>query len=212
VAQADASPVHLRILQRGIAVRQGLRFLRHALATVLRRDVAFANGVVLAPDESYLLVAETIGYRILKFWLRGPRAGEWFDFVTGTRGFPDNISLSDSDWCGCRCPRHAGFHAPPAPDPAAVGAPGSAAAAPSGRGSRVGASLRPRREAGPRHQDTLRQCPLGAKSRMSPGKQPAESLHRMKPKGWHEGEIFMIGRQDLLVTSGLVVQHPAFAG
>lgn len=31
--------------------------------TVLRRDLAFANGVVLAPDESFLLVAETIGYR-----------------------------------------------------------------------------------------------------------------------------------------------------
>jgi sugar lactone lactonase YvrE len=32
--------------------------------TVLRRDLAFANGVVLAPDESYLLVAETLGYRM----------------------------------------------------------------------------------------------------------------------------------------------------
>jgi hypothetical protein len=74
---------------------------------VLRRDLAFANGVVLAPDESYLLVAETIGYRILKFWLRGPRAGEWFDFVTGTRGFPDNISLSDSGlvWVSLPAPR-----------------------------------------------------------------------------------------------------------
>jgi hypothetical protein len=41
-------------------------------ATVLRRALAFANGVVLAPDESYLLVTETIGYRILKFWLKGP--------------------------------------------------------------------------------------------------------------------------------------------
>ena len=74
--------------------------------TVLRRDLAFANGVVLAPDESYLLVTETIGYRILKFWLKGPRAGEWVDFVTGMPGFPDNISLSDSGLCGCRCPRH----------------------------------------------------------------------------------------------------------
>ena len=76
-------------------------------ATVLRRDLAFANGVVLAPDESYLLVAETIGYRILKFWLKGPRAGEWVDFVTGTPGFPDNISLSDSGlvWVSLPAPR-----------------------------------------------------------------------------------------------------------
>ena len=63
--------------------------------TVLRRDLAFANGVVLAPDESFLLVAETIGYRILKFWLKSPRANG-VEFVTGTPGFPDNISLSES--------------------------------------------------------------------------------------------------------------------
>ena len=46
-------------------------------------------------------------FRILKFWLRGPRAGEWFDFVTGTRGFPDNISLSDSGlvWVSLPAPR-----------------------------------------------------------------------------------------------------------
>jgi sugar lactone lactonase YvrE len=75
--------------------------------TVLRRDLAFANGVVLAPDESYLLVAETIGYRILKFWLKGPRAGEWADFVSGIPGFPDNISLSASGlvWVSLPSPR-----------------------------------------------------------------------------------------------------------
>lgn len=64
--------------------------------TVLRSDLAFANGVALAPDESYLLVAETIGYGIQKFWLKGPRAGEWDDFVSGMPGFPDNIRLSNS--------------------------------------------------------------------------------------------------------------------
>jgi sugar lactone lactonase YvrE len=75
--------------------------------TVLRNDLAFANGVVLAPDESYLLVAETIGYRILKFWLKGPRAGDWDEFVTGTPGFPDNMSLSDSGlvWVALPAPR-----------------------------------------------------------------------------------------------------------
>jgi sugar lactone lactonase YvrE len=74
---------------------------------VLRRDLAFANGVVLAPDESYLLVAETIGYRILKLWLKGPRAGEWVDFASGTPGFPDNISLSDTGlvWVALPAPR-----------------------------------------------------------------------------------------------------------
>jgi sugar lactone lactonase YvrE len=73
-----------------------MRMRPNGQVTVLRENLAFANGVALAPDESYLLVAETTGYRILKLWLKGPRGGEWTDFVTGTPGFPDNISLSDS--------------------------------------------------------------------------------------------------------------------
>lgn len=75
--------------------------------TVLRRELAFANDIVLAPDESYLLVAETIRYRILKLWLKGPHAGEWVDFATGMPGFPDNISLSDCGlvWVSLPAPR-----------------------------------------------------------------------------------------------------------
>src|SRR5262249_5559038 len=74
---------------------------------VLGRNLAFANGVALAPDESYLLIVETIRYRILKLWLKGPRAGEWDGFVNGTPGFPDNISLSDSGlvWVSLPAPR-----------------------------------------------------------------------------------------------------------
>ena len=120
-------------------------------------SLAFANGVVLAPDESFLLVAETIGYRILKFWLKGPRAGQWVEFVTGTPGFPDNISLSESGlvWVSLPAPRVPAldFLLPRHPDSAAVGAPGSATVATRGRGHCLGSGLRPRRHAGPRHQD-----------------------------------------------------------
>lgn len=74
---------------------------------VLSRTLAFANGVALAPDESFLLVAETLGYRIRKLQLKGPNAGEWSDFVTGLPGFPDNISLSESGllWVALPAPR-----------------------------------------------------------------------------------------------------------
>jgi sugar lactone lactonase YvrE len=34
----------------------------------------FANGVALAPDESYAVVAETLHARLLRVWLRGPKA------------------------------------------------------------------------------------------------------------------------------------------
>lgn len=75
--------------------------------TVLARGLAFANGLELAPDGSFLLVAETIAYRIRKFWLTGTRAGTWSDFVTGLPGFPDNISLSESGllWVALPAPR-----------------------------------------------------------------------------------------------------------
>jgi len=84
-----------------------MRVGRDGEVAVLRRDLAFANGVVLAPDESYLLVAETIGYRILKLWLKGPHAGEWAEFVTGLPGFPDNMSVSDAGlvWVALPAPR-----------------------------------------------------------------------------------------------------------
>ncbi|GFO81133.1 MAG: strictosidine synthase family protein [Methyloceanibacter sp.] len=75
--------------------------------TVLARGLAFANGLELAPDGSFLLVAETIAYRIRKFWLTGPDAGAWSDFVTGLPGFPDNISLSENGllWVALPAPR-----------------------------------------------------------------------------------------------------------
>jgi sugar lactone lactonase YvrE len=62
--------------------------------TVLGRNLAFANGLALAPDESCLFVAETLGYRIRRYWLKGPHAGIWGNFVISLPGFPDNISLS----------------------------------------------------------------------------------------------------------------------
>lgn len=75
--------------------------------TALSRNLAFANGLALAPDESCLYVAETLGYRIRRFWLKGQRAGTWSDFVTGLPGFPDNLSLSNTGllWVALPAPR-----------------------------------------------------------------------------------------------------------
>jgi sugar lactone lactonase YvrE len=52
----------------------------------------FANGVALSADESFLLVAETYRYRIMRYWLKGPRAGTADTFADNLPGFPDNIS------------------------------------------------------------------------------------------------------------------------
>jgi sugar lactone lactonase YvrE len=61
-------------------------------AVVLLRDLYFANGVALAKDESYVLVAETYRYRVTRFWLRGPKAGQRDVFVDNLPGFPDNLA------------------------------------------------------------------------------------------------------------------------
>ncbi|PIN18317.1 putative alkaloid synthase/Surface mucin Hemomucin [Handroanthus impetiginosus] len=58
--------------------------------TVLLRGLAFANGVALSKDRSFVLVVETATRRILRFWLEGPNAGK-HDIFGEVPGFPDNI-------------------------------------------------------------------------------------------------------------------------
>lgn len=58
--------------------------------TVLLRGLAFANGVALSKDHSFVLVAETTTCRILRLWLHGPNAGN-IDTFAELPGFPDNI-------------------------------------------------------------------------------------------------------------------------
>uniref|UniRef100_A0A2P2J7M0 Strictosidine synthase 1 n=1 Tax=Rhizophora mucronata TaxID=61149 RepID=A0A2P2J7M0_RHIMU len=58
--------------------------------TVLLRDLAFANGVALSKDHSFVLVAETTACRILRFWLRGANIGK-ADVFAELPGYPDNI-------------------------------------------------------------------------------------------------------------------------
>jgi sugar lactone lactonase YvrE len=68
----------------------------------------FANGVALSPDESYVLVAETMSYRIRRIYLRGPRAGQNDIFVDNLPGFPDNITWSPARrafWIALAAPR-----------------------------------------------------------------------------------------------------------
>ena len=84
-----------------------IRLRPDGAVTVLGRDLAFANSLALAPDGSCLFVAETLGYRIRKFWLKGPQAETWSDFIDGMPGFPDNLSLSETGllWVALPAPR-----------------------------------------------------------------------------------------------------------
>jgi len=77
--------------------------------TVLSDALKFANGLVLAPDASHLLVAETTGYRVSRHWLTGPKAGTGEPFVENLAGMPDNMSLGSDGllWVAIAAPRNA---------------------------------------------------------------------------------------------------------
>lgn len=76
--------------------------------TVLRDDLKFANGLVLDPDGSHLLVAETAGYRVSRYWLTGPKAGTVEPFAENLPGLPDNMSLGSDGlvWVSVAAPRN----------------------------------------------------------------------------------------------------------
>jgi sugar lactone lactonase YvrE len=76
--------------------------------TVLLADLKFGNGLVLSPDESMLLVAETGGYRIRRHHLTGPAAGRTDLFAENLAGFPDNMSLGSDGllWVAIAAPRN----------------------------------------------------------------------------------------------------------
>ena len=69
-----------------------LRLDTDGTVTVLLDGLAFANGVALAPDESFVAVAETAARTVVRHWLSGPRAGTRDLLVGDLPGYPDNIA------------------------------------------------------------------------------------------------------------------------
>jgi sugar lactone lactonase YvrE len=61
-------------------------------ARVVLDNLFYANGVALAHDESFVLVAEFLAVRITRYWLKGEREGTHDVFVDGLPGYPDNIT------------------------------------------------------------------------------------------------------------------------
>jgi sugar lactone lactonase YvrE len=54
----------------------------------------FANGVALGPYDSYVLVNETMAARIIRFWLKGEKAGQHEVFLDALPAYPDNLSYN----------------------------------------------------------------------------------------------------------------------
>jgi sugar lactone lactonase YvrE len=74
---------------------------------VIIEGLQFANGVAISDDQSFILVAETGSYRLLKHWLSGPNAGETQVLIDNLPGFPDNINngINGRFWVGLVAPR-----------------------------------------------------------------------------------------------------------
>lgn len=74
---------------------------------LLMRDLCFANGVAISPDQSFALVVETGAYRIHRFWLKGAKQEQSDIFIDNLPGFPDGISSNGKDkfWLPLVTPR-----------------------------------------------------------------------------------------------------------
>lgn len=76
-------------------------------ARVIMDGMNFPNGVAVSDDQRFLLVAETGSYRIHRYWLQGPRAGDSEIIIDNLPGFPDNINngINGRFWVGLAAPR-----------------------------------------------------------------------------------------------------------
>ena len=61
----------------------------------LMGGLLFANGVVVAPDQKSVLIAETGTATIHRVWVDGPKSGISEVFASDMLGMPDNLALAD---------------------------------------------------------------------------------------------------------------------
>ncbi len=57
----------------------------------LKGGLHFANGVALAHDARSVLFNETFAHRVSRYWIDGPKRGQFELVLDGLPGFPDNI-------------------------------------------------------------------------------------------------------------------------
>ncbi|XP_076893675.1 protein STRICTOSIDINE SYNTHASE-LIKE 10-like [Bidens hawaiensis] len=81
------------------------RLLKYNLETkevaVVLHNLMFPNGVALSKDGNFLLVVETASCRVLRLWLKTPKAGT-LEVFTDLPGYPDNIKITENGefWVG----------------------------------------------------------------------------------------------------------------
>jgi len=75
--------------------------------TILK-GLHFANGVAVSPDQTFVVVAETGMYRVMRVWLSGPKQGQADVFIDNLPGFPDGVASNGKDkfWLALAAPRN----------------------------------------------------------------------------------------------------------
>lgn len=79
------------------------------VTSVLLDGLEFANGIALSQDQSFLVVAETGNYDIIRYWLTGPKADQHEMFFDNLPGIPDGMSSNGEGtfWVALYAPRNA---------------------------------------------------------------------------------------------------------
>ena len=74
---------------------------------VVLDGLAFANGVALSADGSFVAVAETGARTVVRHWITGERTGNRDYLVQGLPGYPDNIARGSDGliWVSIASPR-----------------------------------------------------------------------------------------------------------
>ena len=85
-----------------------MRMRPDGTVTIELEGLAFANGVVLAADESFVAVAQTGRREVTRLWITGPRSGQTDALCSDLPGYPDNISRhGERIWITIASPRSA---------------------------------------------------------------------------------------------------------
>lgn len=79
----------------GIPTGRLFRVRLDGMVEQLLDGLLFANGVVVAPNQQSVLVAETGAARITRLWVAGPKSGSSEIFAENMAGLPDNMSVTD---------------------------------------------------------------------------------------------------------------------
>ncbi|PIN09897.1 putative alkaloid synthase/Surface mucin Hemomucin [Handroanthus impetiginosus] len=88
------------------------RFLSYDPSTketqVLVKDLYFANGVAVSPDQTFVIFCETAMRRCKRYYIQGPRKGSVDIFVENLPGLADNIRYDGEGqyWIGLTTEQH----------------------------------------------------------------------------------------------------------